>query len=72
MKNLFLILAISTLFIGCSTAQLDNKYETSSRIIGKEYHTVSGHGYQIIEVDGHEYLCMTGGGICPLVRDTVK
>lgn len=57
----------------CSSAPIDSNAEKSHRIIGKEYNVYAGYGYQIIEVDGKEYLSMTGGGICPLVnKDTLK
>ena len=38
------------------------------RIVGKETTVYSSREYQIIEVDGVEYIS-TRGGICPLVRE---
>lgn len=40
----------------------------TQRIIGKESTVYKGVGYQIIEVDGIEYLSCSSGGICPLVK----
>lgn len=72
MKKIILIAIVFIIFIsGCDTAQVDKNSEVSHRIIGKEYNVYDGTGYQIIEVDGVEYLSKTSGGICPLV-DTTK
>lgn len=73
MKKIVLFVVIATIaLISCTTAPVDKNAESSKRIIGKEYNVYGGYGYQIIEVDGQEYLSMTGGGICPLVKDTLK
>jgi hypothetical protein len=72
MKKITIIAIALISLSSCSTAPLDKSFENSHRIIGKEYHVVEGYGYQIIEVDGVEYIAMTGGGICPLVKDTIK
>lgn len=70
MKKLIIVLAIA--LSSCSTASTDANEETSHRIIGKEYTVYHGAGYQIIEVDGKEFIASTNGGLCPLLIDTVK
>jgi hypothetical protein len=72
MKKSFLTLAVATLFASCTTTPVDKNAETSHRIVGKEHNVYDGVSYQIIEVDGVEYLCAYQGGMCPLVKDTIK
>lgn len=79
MKKLFLLFApIASMLTSCSdfntTTPKDNqgKILNKQRIHGVETTTFDGIDYQILEVDGHEYLSRTQGGICPLVKDTIK
>jgi hypothetical protein len=43
--------------------------ENPQRIIGKESTVYDFYRYQIIEVDGVEYIATCQGGIYPLVKD---
>lgn len=43
-----------------------NKIESKQRIIGKENVRYKGIKYQIIEVDGREYITTNQGGIYPI------
>ena len=78
MKKIFLILSVTTLLTSCAdystSTPKDQKGNpiNKQRIHGIEYTVFEGHGYAIIEIDGVEYLSNTQGGICPLVRDTIK
>jgi hypothetical protein len=59
------------LFVSCAdntTTTIKREQEANQRIYGKEYTIYKGTGYQIIEVDGVEYITTTRGGICPLVK----
>lgn len=62
------ILSAILFFTSCGKKDNDN----TKRIIGKEHTTYKGMVYQIIEVDGVEYLCTHDGGICPLANDTLR
>ena len=70
MKKLIILIALA--FASCNTVPVDKDVETSHRIIGKEYNIYEGHSYQIIEVDGHEFLCQYNGGMCLIPKDTLK
>lgn len=70
-----------TIFFGCNNAtEMRNEYKekirkelnTKGRIIGKEYDSFNSHGYEIIEIDGHEYISTSDGGICPLIKDSIN
>jgi hypothetical protein len=72
MKKLILF-ATAIILSSCDTVVVDPKSEISHRIVGKEHNVYGGHGYQIIEVDGVEYIAVSEGGICPLVKkDSIK
>lgn len=43
--------------------------EANKRIHLKAFERCDIEWYQIIEVDGVEYIAPTNGGICPLVKD---
>lgn len=75
MKKLIIFLLIIlgvTLFLTSCDKTCDS--EDPKRIIGNESTLYGGHIYQIIEVDGVEYLCSGDGGICPITKndDAVK
>ena len=72
MKKITLLAIALISLASCSTTPIDPKAETSHRIIGKEHNVYEGIGYQIIEVDGVEYLNADHGGMCVLVKDTTK
>lgn len=60
-----------TLF-GCYdnvTATIKRPGEAKQRIYGKEETYYQSTKYQIIEVDGIEYVASNLGGICPLVKN---
>lgn len=62
---------VATVVISCadgSTETTKREGEELQRIIGKEYTVYGGRGYQILEVDGVEYIANTNGGICLLVK----
>lgn len=61
MKTFLFILLF--FLIGCD---MELKKPPTSRIVGKDYITYVGMQYQIIEVDGIEYLTSSKGGIYPL------
>lgn len=76
MKKLIIFLLIIlgvTLFLTSCDKTCDSE-DSTNRIIGKESTLYRGHVYQIIEVDGAEYLCSASGGICPITKndDAVK
>jgi hypothetical protein len=67
MKYTFLILLVFAIILNsCDDAQTT----PTDRITIKESTLPSDFRYEIIEVDGVEYLCSSRGGICPLVKDT--
>lgn len=68
---ILIVALLSIILCSCvdGTTQTTKKVgEAKQRIIGKEYTMYQSIGYQIIEIDGVEYVCMDGGGICPLVK----
>jgi hypothetical protein len=67
MKYTFLILLVFAITLNsCDDAQTT----PTDRITIKESTLPSDFRYEIIEVDGVEYLCSSRGGLCPLVKDT--
>ena len=72
MKKISLIAIALISLASCNSVPIDKNAETSHRIIGKEYQVYEGYVYQIIEVDGKEYISCASGGMCPLVKDTTK
>lgn len=69
MKYILLAIIAAFTFSSCS----NNKTKENGRIkfIQKDI-TKSEFLYEIIEVDGVEYLSTSRGGICPLVKDTTN
>jgi hypothetical protein len=68
MKYTFLILLVFAITLS-SCDKAGNK--TTNRITLKESTLPGDFRYEIIEVDGVEYLCSSSrGGIYPLVKDT--
>ncbi len=67
MKHTFLILLVFAITLS-SCDKAGNK--TTNRITIKESTLPGDFRYEIIEVDGVEYLCSSRGGLCPLVKDT--
>lgn len=75
MKRLIFLTLATILLTGCAengVKTTKNPGEPQCRIRGKEHTVYSGYGYQIIEIDGVEYVAPSTGGICPLVKDTLK
>ena len=67
----YLLIFVLFLFVSCAdniTYTIKGELEANQRIYGKEYTIYKGRGYQIIEVDGIEYITNTTGGIYPLVK----
>ena len=74
MKKILILLSAITL-CGCvenATKTTKRIGEAQCRIIGKEYTCYEGYAYQIIEIDGQEYISPAHGGIYPLVKPIVK
>jgi hypothetical protein len=70
MKHTFLILLVFAITLSsCDDAETTPTI-TTQRITIKESTLPSNFRYEIIEVNGVEYLCSSRGGICPLVKDT--
>lgn len=67
MKYTFLILLVFAITLNSCD---DAKTTPTDRITIKESTLPSDFRYEIIEVDGVEYLCSSRGGLCPLVKDT--
>jgi hypothetical protein len=67
MKYTFLMLLVFAITLNSCD---DAKTTPTNRIIIKESTLPSDFRYEIIEVDGVEYLCSSRGGLCPLVKDT--
>ena len=70
-SNAFYIVLFAVIFTSCvdnKTTTTKKQGEDKQRIIGKEHTVYNGRSYQIIEVDGVEYICRTEGGIYPLVN----
>lgn len=71
MKKIIKTAILSVIFYSCAdgiTKTTKRDGEAKQRIIGKEYTVYEHHGYQIIEVDGIEYISSYSGGICPLKK----
>lgn len=66
--SLFIIVVLSSCADNGQDKSIKRPGENSVRIIGKEYTVYKGYGYQIIEIDGQEYVSTSAGGICPLVK----
>ena len=68
-KEIFCLFLLVSILFSCKNESTSKpRNEKKHRIIGKEYTGYKGTGYQIIEVDGVEYITTTSGGICPLVK----
>lgn len=71
-KRLSYLLFLSVVFLfGCVdsvTETTKREGEAEQRIIGKEQTVYKMTEYQIIEVDGVEYLSNSNGGMCPLIK----
>ncbi len=71
-KLLFIAIIFAVAFVGCTpqergvTKNVHTKDEVESRIIGIEETIYEGSSYQIIEVDGHQYISRYSGGIVHL------
>jgi hypothetical protein len=63
-KILFLIILLT----GCIEVTPTPDSEYYQRVQGKGGFVYRGVGYQIIEVDGIEYISCGNGGICPLKK----
>jgi hypothetical protein len=63
-----LLVAVITSCADGNTTTTKREGEAQQRIVGKEYTVYDGRGYQIIEIDGVEYVSASSGGICPLVN----
>lgn len=78
MKKIFLILSVSTLITSCADYTTSTPKDQNGNPINKqrihavEYTVFEGREFLIIEVDGAEYISNSQGGICPLVKDTIK
>ena len=72
MKKITLIAIALISLASCTTTTVDVNAETSHRIITKESRQYEGVSYQIMEVDGHEFLCQYHGGMCLIPKDTIK
>jgi hypothetical protein len=57
-----------------TTTPKDNtgKPLTPQRIHGVESTVYDGITYNIVEVDGNEFLCQYNGGMCLIPKDTTK
>jgi hypothetical protein len=73
MKKIYLFIILGAIFLLNSCGEKTGN-DDPKRIIGNESTLYGGHIYQIIEVDGVEYLCSGDGGICPITKndDVVK
>ena len=72
MKKIFIVAITLLALNSCneSTGALEPvKLKNTQRIICKEYTTIEGISYHIIEVDSIEYLTSYRGGICPLIKN---
>lgn len=74
LRPLLVLLIVTTLLVlfGCAdnnTTTTKRPGEAKQRIYGKEETYYAGVTYQIIEVDGIEYITSNLGGIYILVKD---
>lgn len=67
----YILLAIIAAFTFSSCSKNETKENGRMKFIEK-YNKKSFLLYEIIEVDGVEYLSTSRGGICPLVKDTTN
>lgn len=78
MKKLLLFASVAIFLASCADYETQTPKDQNGnpinkqRIHGVEYTVFEGREFLIIEVDGAEYLSNTQGGICPLVKDTLK
>jgi uncharacterized lipoprotein YehR (DUF1307 family) len=68
MKYILIALTLVLVLTGCGNSE-EAKTQVEPRIKGKGvFHLYAT--YEIIEIDGVEYVATYNGGICPLVKDT--
>lgn len=63
-----LLVSVITSCADGDTTTTKREGEAQQRIVGKESTMYNGRRYQIIEIDGVEYISASSGGICPLVN----
>jgi len=68
-RIIMLILVIGLFFVfNCQNKAISNNETINKRIIGIESSGYDTEQYQIIKIDGVEYISNCSGGICPLVK----
>jgi hypothetical protein len=71
--KVFYVIMLVALLSSCldgktTTTKRSGEKDPTQRIVGKGYIEYEGVGYQIVEIDGTEYISSTSGGICRLEK----